>query len=110
MPLCGAASWQVVDKHTFGRQAGSSRHRVFGEPTVVVEVEHRNAAGERGEVCDQAAMAAPPLALAAHHGGRGCLQFSEQAADCLEELGAAHVVGVRAKGVYPPPLVWGFGR
>jgi hypothetical protein len=55
-------------------------------------------------------MAAPPLALAAHHGGRGCLQFSEQAADCLEELGAAHVVGVRAKGVYPPPLVWGFGR
>jgi hypothetical protein len=58
-----------------------------------------NAASTVAASYDHAAMAAPPLALAAHHGGRGCLQFSEQAADCLEELGAAHVVGVRARKV-----------
>src|SRR5829696_10143621 len=50
MPLCGAASGQVVDKYPFGSQPRSGGDAVFGELTVVVEVEHRNAAGECGEV------------------------------------------------------------
>lgn len=55
-----ATSGQVVDEQPVGGQPGAGGDRMFGEPAIVGEVEHRNVTGEGGEVGDQAAVAAPP--------------------------------------------------
>src|SRR5215469_13561552 len=58
----------VVDQQAIRTKPDTRRAEVWRQPAVVHEVLDRNAAGDFGEVSDKPPVAAPPDALAAHHG------------------------------------------
>src|SRR5438309_296211 len=70
---------------------------VLGQATIVHEMAHLHAAYEGGEVGDEAAVAAPPQTLGAHHRGRVFAGFGDHAVQGSGELRRAHVVGVGAE-------------
>ena len=92
----------VVDQQAIRTKPDSSRAKVWRQPAVVHEVLDRNAAGDLGEIGYKPPVAAPPEALAAHHGQplRGGL--GEDLVDGGKEVRSPHVPGITTEGRLPP--------
>src|SRR3546814_14636322 len=88
----------VVDDGAVG-DAGAVGERVRGVAAVVHQVDDVDATHADQVIGEQAAVAAPPHRLAAHHGDGRFGGESQQLLDALREPVRLHVVGVGAERV-----------